>query len=156
MFDKGIVRFEEEATFSAPKFSLRLGHARGLTVHRTVIQYPRAATLRIYIRREEGNGGRKRPLNQRNPSDFYLKLSHLWFLLYLRWFLGIFRSFSVLPNVTAPFISFYKFCRGTRKQFYEQGRVLTCSFSFSIASFRRIPKEYSFFPRRFQAPDSPA
>ena len=25
--------------------SLRLGHARGLTVHRTVIQYPRAATL---------------------------------------------------------------------------------------------------------------
>ena len=35
---------------------------RGLTVHRTVIQYPRAATLRIYIRREEGNGGRKRPL----------------------------------------------------------------------------------------------
>jgi len=59
---------------------------------------------RIYIRREEGNGGRKRPLNQRNPSDFYLKLSHLWFLLYLRWFLGIFRSFSVFPNVTAPFL----------------------------------------------------
>ena len=76
---KGIGRFEEEATFSDPKFSLRLGHARGLTVHRTVIQYPRAATLRIYIRREEGNGGRKRPLNQRNPKDFYLKLSHLWF-----------------------------------------------------------------------------
>ena len=50
---KGIVRFEEEATFP-----------------------PRR---RIYIRREEGNGGRKRPLNQRNPKDFYLKLSHLWF-----------------------------------------------------------------------------
>ena len=31
----------------APKWrvSLRLGHARGLTVHRTVIQYPRAASL---------------------------------------------------------------------------------------------------------------
>ena len=79
-----------------------LGHARGLTVHRTVIQYPRAATLRIYIRREEGNGGRKRPLNQRNPKDFYLKLSHLWFFAVFEMFFDIFRSFSVLPNVTAP------------------------------------------------------
>ena len=113
---KGIGRSPEEATFSAPKFSLRLGHARGLTVHRTVIQYPRAATLRIYIRREEGNGGRKRPLNQRNPKDFYLKLSHLWFLLCLRWFFDIFRSFSVLPNVTAPFIRKYPFFRTYKRR----------------------------------------
>ena len=27
------------------RFSLRLGHARALTVHRTVIQHPRAASL---------------------------------------------------------------------------------------------------------------
>ena len=30
----------------SPGLSLRLGHARGLTVHRTVIQDPRAASLR--------------------------------------------------------------------------------------------------------------
>ena len=30
---------------SAPDFSLRLGHLRGLTVHRTVIQHPQAASL---------------------------------------------------------------------------------------------------------------
>ena len=33
------------------RFSLRLGHARGLTVHRTVIQHPRAASLPLpYLR----------------------------------------------------------------------------------------------------------
>ena len=31
--------------------SLRLGHTRGLTVHWTVIQYPRAASLRLLARR---------------------------------------------------------------------------------------------------------
>ena len=37
-------------------FSLRLGHLRGLTVHRTVIQYPQAASLLAAARSQNGSG----------------------------------------------------------------------------------------------------
>ena len=37
--------FVASSTASGPPFSLRLGHARGLTAHRAVIQHPRAASL---------------------------------------------------------------------------------------------------------------
>ena len=36
-------------------FSLRLGHLRGLTVHRTVIQYPQAASLLAAARSRSGS-----------------------------------------------------------------------------------------------------
>ena len=57
--------------------SLRLGHARGLTVHRTVIQYPRAASLLAAARSPSGENNTQlfsytlRPL--RYPSGEGLK-----------------------------------------------------------------------------------
>ena len=107
-FDKGDRQIWGRSVVFRPEvLAYGLGHILALTVHRTVIQYPRAATLRIYIRREEGNGGRKRPLKWRNPQDFNLLLSHLQ-VFCLFW--GFFIYFSVFFGLTkcdSPFFLLY-------------------------------------------------
>ncbi len=80
-FVKGIGRFREEALLSAPK---QIRHAY------------LSLCFRIYIRREEGNGGRKRPAKK---SAGFLRFIILFaLLLYLRKTLfpfGLFRSYQM-------------------------------------------------------------
>ena len=54
----------------ASRFSLRLGHAHVLTVHRTVIHYVRAASLR----RPE----KVKNLTNKKPEDFVLGRVVIW------------------------------------------------------------------------------
>ena len=57
--DKPVNRKENVYTKLSSRVSLRLGHLRGLTVHRTVIQYPQAASL-LAAARNDRIGGRLR------------------------------------------------------------------------------------------------
>ena len=52
--------------------SLRLGHARGLTTHRVVIQDPRAASLVLVVR----YGGSKPP-HYEKPDNYFDKLGFI-------------------------------------------------------------------------------